>query len=433
MSAKYLDPYNPEETTPFFKEIASQSVVYTNIRTNFAFTSGYFYALHSGRKNFWDKNALNKKAGLLSALQAAGVNTSWYTYHNNGVPDVFNFSYSGLRTTFLIGKLAWFPKALGVDYNIFEMPGASARGRSMGYREAAINDRLFRIQGDSYMFPLENRAVEEIKFLRQDSRPFFLSLHLPVNALTLQDPSPKIWELEDGMEVPEDAVQRIRQKILKDQDYTYTVEDKRVVGVLREKYRKSVQAGTQSLKKFYDIYKQMGWDKDTLLIVTADHGKMYSKGKIAYGFHNDEEVARVPFLVHWQNRVGKDDRLGETIDITQTVLDFFQVKEKLSENALSLLSDEKKKRVTTLTRHSLKKKKWFLNVYQNSQKLAVNLFPGNFDIQKETFSGYFDTATEGKGPISPDSLDFNLKKMLEEYGIHEDENKSRLALKGVGF
>lgn len=427
LSAKYLDPYNPAENTPFFKEIASESVVYTNIRTNFAYTSGFFYALYSGKKNFWDKQALNKKAGLLSALQAAGVNTRWYTYHNNGVPDIFNFEYSGLRTTFLIGNLAWVPRSLGVDYNIFEMPGAFARGRSMGYREAAINDRISRIQDDSYMFPLEKRAVEEVQLLRKDSRPFFLTLHLPVSALTVQDPSPKIWELEDGSEVPEDAVQKVRQKILKHQDYTYTEEDNRVVEILREKYRKTVQAGTRSLKKFYDIYKQKGWDKDTLLIVTADHGKIFSKGKIAYGFHNDEEVARVPFLVHWQNRVGEDDRLGETIDITQTALDFFQVEQKFSENAISLLDDKKKKRVTTLTRRSLKKKKWYLNVYEDGQKLSINLFSENLKIQKEAFSGYFDTVAEGKAQTTTDSLDFNLNEMLEDYGIHEDKKKSRLS------
>jgi hypothetical protein len=431
LSTKYLEPYNPAENTPFFKKIASESIVYKNIRTNFAFTSGFFYTLYSGKKSFWHANAFDRKEGLLSALQSAGINTRWYSYHNNGVPDIHSFIYSGLRTTLLIAKLAWVPRALGMDYNIFEMPSVSARGKAMGDREAAINNRIFQIQGDSYMSPLENRLIEEVQFLREDPRPFFLTLHLPVNALTLQDPAPKIWELEDGAKLPNDAVQKVRQKILKDQDYTFTKEDKHVVKILREKYRNSIQSGTKSLKIFYDTYKQKGWDKDTLLIVTADHGKMYSKGKIDYGFHNDEEVARVPFLLHWQNKVGEDDRLGETIDISQTILDFFKIDQKLSKNSMSLLSDEKKERVTTLTRPSFKKKKWFLNIYQKDQKFSINLFPGNFHVQKEAFAEYFDTVADGKGQTNLDNLEFSLNDILGEYGINEDKKISRIGSSGV--
>ncbi len=90
LSTKYLTPYNPDADSPFFNEIAAESMLYTNIRTNFAFTSGYFYDLYSGRKN-WVEHSSKGEKGLLSTLQEAGVNTRWFTFYNNGVPDSHNF------------------------------------------------------------------------------------------------------------------------------------------------------------------------------------------------------------------------------------------------------------------------------------------------------------------------------------------------------
>jgi hypothetical protein len=98
---------------------------------------------------------------------------------------------------------------------------------------------------------------------------------------------------------------------------------------------------------------------------------------------------------------------------------------------MSLLSDEKKERVTTLTRPSFKKKKWFLNIYQKDQKFSINLFPGNFHVQKEAFAEYFDTVADGKGQTNLDNLEFSLNDILGEYGINEDKKISRIGSSGV--
>jgi len=428
LSAKYLEPYNPGERTPFFRELASESVLFTNMRTNFTYTSGFFYGLYSGRKDAVRRYhlpgeergpELARKENLFSLLQQAGVNARWITYHNNGVPDVYESRYRGLRASFLISPLKWLPRWLGIDYHIFELTGENARGRNMGYRADYLNRKMAEHFGAYYLSPLQNGIIDEIENLRADTRPFFMVLHLPIDALTKVDEDPRIWELEDGGEMEKGDFNKRLQKIVKAQGYTYTEEDKDVVEVLRDKNRNHINSGMASLKSFYEEFKARDWNQDTLMMVTADHGKMFSRGKIYYGYHPDEEVARVPLLINWKGRTGKDDRLGETIDIVETVLDFFAVDKHLAKEAQSLLSRPREKRVTTLTTRHMKRKEWFLNVYQGSDKYTFNINPENFSARKEVLSGYFTGVTQAKGKQATESMGFELKPILRDYGFPE--------------
>ncbi len=420
LSTKYLSPYNPKENTPEFDALAASSVKYTNIRTNFTHTSGFFYTLYSGQKQSWADPKIKKQTGLLKMLQDAGVNTRWFTYHNNGVPDVHNFPYRGLRSTFLVSRFAWMPRLLNVDYNVFEMRGNGARGRAMGEREKSIHGWLSGINGDGYLHPLRNWVMDEIEALREDARPYFMVVHLPVNALTPAETAPRTWELEEADFVPEQRLQRVRQKMIRDQDYTYRKEDAWAVERLRDKYRQSVRAGGKSLMEFIRQFEARGWDADTLLMVTADHGKILSGGKIEYGYHNDEEVARVPLFVKWQGKEGIDSRLGESIDLVQTFLDFFGIEKKLSADAVSLLADAKKTRATTLTTWSFKRKEWFLNVYEGEHRYVFNLYPHNASMRKESFQGPFQAVSVAEGRDALKGAGFDMAAILKSYGIEGD-------------
>ncbi len=417
LSTKYLSPYNPDEDTPEFAQLAESAVLYSNVRTNFTHTSGFFYTLHAGRKTAWSDPKENKPTGLLQELQRAGITTRWFTYHNNGVPDVHNFPYRGLRSTYLVSRFAWMPRLLNVDYNVFEMRGAGARGKAMGGREKAIHGFLSGVNGDSYLHPLRHWVPEEIQSLREEARPFFMIVHLPVNALTPSESGPKTWELEKADFTPTERLQKVRQKMLKDQDYTYRKEDAWAVETMREKYRQSVRRGSRSLKEFVRRFEESGWHEDTLLMVTADHGKILSRGKIEYGYHNDEEVTRVPLLVKWNGKRGIDTRLGESIDLAQTFLDFFHVDARLSPQAVSLLGEEKKSHVTSLTTWSHKRKEWFLNVYEGEHRYVFNLYPQHTSIRKEKILAPFRTAPVENGEKALKGAGFDLDGILKSYGI----------------
>lgn len=377
LSTKNLSTYNPEAHSPFFDEIAAQSVVYTNIRSNFAFTSGFFYSLYSGRKD-WIDHSRDKGKGLLAVLQDAGVNTRWLVFNNNGVPDSHNFPhdfpYKGLRSAFLTAGTAWLPRLVGMDYNIFLLSGApSSRGKPMGPREDALYRQMAKLSGDSYLSPLENIAIDEIEALREDERPYFLIIHLPPNALTFFTQDQRLWQFGEH------------------NIWAFEPDD------LKQNFDLHLQEGTRSLLKFFNTLSEKGWDRDTLAMVTSDHGRIFEKKKINYVWYNDEAVARVPFLLRSNQRTGRDDRLGETIDITETVLEHFGVDHRFSPRAVSLLSNERKTRVTTFAHTNILAREWLLNIYEDGHRYALNLFPAHFKVRKERFTGYYDTELVDEG------------------------------------
>jgi hypothetical protein len=428
LSTRYINTYAPGEKTPDMNAVAAQSMVYTNIRTNHTHTFGYFNALYSGYKSMDLDNPL-PESGLLHQLQKADVNTRWISYHNNGVPDVRHQHYSGLRSAYLTGSLAWLPRFLNIDYNLFELLSEDGRGRRMGYRQSSLNRWLVEIQGQSFINPLENTFIEEIENLRSDSRPFFVINHLPPDALTSKDLSPNLWELEEDNFLPLDQLTEVKRKILKERQYTYLKEDEWAVKIFENNYRHQVARAATSLSRFIKVFKQKSWDKDTCLIITADHGKIFSKGKYAYGFHNDEEVARVPLYILCHGKTGVDSRLGESIDVTQTILDYFNIEQPLNPNARSLVSDVKKPYITTLTSASFKRKEQFLNVYADGFKYVFNLYPENLYVQKEKFLNFFDTQVVAQGPAALKSFDLDLDQILKDYRIEdislEDFTKTR--------
>ena len=94
------------------------------------------------------------------------------------------------------------------------------------------------------------------------------------------------------------------------------------------------------------------------------------------GYWSGDAVARVPMYILCDGKTGVDSRLGESTDVAQTILDFFNIDQPLNPNARSLLSDGGKPYVTTLTGISFRRKEQFLNVYTNGFKYVFNLHPG---------------------------------------------------------
>jgi membrane-anchored protein YejM (alkaline phosphatase superfamily) len=204
-------------------------------------------------------------------------------------------------------------------------------------------------------------------------------------------------------------------------DYTYlqgNKDDEEFVSHVRNEAILGTKIGMESLYRFFQTYKKRGWEHDTLLIVTADHGKIFSKGKIWYGYHNDEEVARVPLLIHFKDLRGTDNRLLETIDITQTILEFFGIDEKLSESACSVLSRTKKNIVTTLTTSSKLRKERFLNVYESNHKYTFNIF--NKQLNSFTVSEVkgFDEVLLGNPLRHLKSAGFNFKEIIKQHRLN---------------
>ena len=136
LGTQFLASYNPMAKVTEFENIAQESMLYTNMRTNRPFTMGYFNTLFSGHK----KGKITQDT-IFSVLQKNGVRTRWSTYHNNGVPDAQHLKYKGLRSAFLTQNYSWVPQFFNLDYNVFR----AAQGSMGGFLGKVILKTLWMI------------------------------------------------------------------------------------------------------------------------------------------------------------------------------------------------------------------------------------------------------------------------------------------------
>lgn len=408
-----LPQYNKNVNIEDFDHIANDSKLYMNIYTNIPATRHYFNILYSGRK---DMNA--SENNLFSAVQQAGVNTRWLSVARASIPDALHItSYSGLRSLYLHHKLSWIPYFFGIDYNVQYVFAVTPMAiRALSPRQIALR-KLMNIGFGVVKRPLETYLVEEIRKLRSENRPYFLIFHANVYWLSgemYKDRPQKLFEILDG-KLP---INR-RARRIKKNEYVYKKKDSWLIKKWKKAWKRKVGKAMESLRNFYNIYKKEEWDKDTVIIITADHGKIFSRGKVWYRFHNNEEVTRVPLLIHDGENQGIDSRLGETIDITQTILELFNIKERFSDKAASLIGDDGKKSVTSLTIKSNIRNEQFLNIYKHEEgqgyRYVFDLEKTNF-ARKELLRGY-DTIEVDRGVSVFDDMGHELKSVLKDYGI----------------
>ncbi|HLP48005.1 MAG TPA: sulfatase [Candidatus Kapabacteria bacterium] len=109
-------------------------------------------------------------------------------------------------------------------------------------------------------------------------------------------------------------------------------------------------------EKIRKMYEQFGWDKNTLLIVTADHGEeFWDHKKNGHGKTLYAEVIRVPLLIYFPGEKHAHKRIeanSSNIDILPTIREYLGAKNNQVEEGIDLLpyvesekkDDEKSKR-----------------------------------------------------------------------------------------
>ena len=88
-----------------------------------------------------------------------------------------------------------------------------------------------------------------------------------------------------------------------------------------------------SIKKIYEQLKQLELDKDTLIVIVADHGEglWQRQGWRGHGLHLYDEGVRVPLIFYWPGRVLEGQVFAEPVDLltlAPTILDLVGVKRK---------------------------------------------------------------------------------------------------------
>jgi arylsulfatase A-like enzyme len=103
-------------------------------------------------------------------------------------------------------------------------------------------------------------------------------------------------------------------------------DDRRYLSAL---YDGGLRYADRELGRLFSALKKWGRDKETLVVITSDHGEflLERKGRISHGGTWHESLARIPLVVHYPLRVKprRSERLCEQIDIAPTMLGLLEV------------------------------------------------------------------------------------------------------------
>jgi len=85
------------------------------------------------------------------------------------------------------------------------------------------------------------------------------------------------------------------------------------------KYAGLVEGLDDAFGNLMNILKNLGLDKDTIVVYTSDHGSMHKSHNLGAKSKPYDESLRVPFLIRWPGKI----RAGGQIDMPFSVVDFF--------------------------------------------------------------------------------------------------------------
>jgi arylsulfatase A-like enzyme len=227
----------------------------------------------------------------------------------------------------------------GMEGKSGEYPALAKRLRLAGYQTAAFTENGFLIReygfGEGFARYSENRGRAfqvapgqvELTFSQarawlrnQPPRPFFLFVHT-YQVHSPYDPPPPYDRLFEGDGLAGHDDPRVRRH--------------------RDNYDREIRMVDDQLKGFFADLSQLGLERDTMVVVTSDHGEEFGEhGVLGHGSHLFEEVMHVPLIVRAPGRVAAGRRIPgvvSLIDLYPTLLEFAGVPVPDDIDGISLL------------------------------------------------------------------------------------------------
>lgn len=354
-----------QETAPtaFDAALKDQVRVFHNMQSARPQTHGFFGTLYRGRLE-GDPVAGN----LLSRLDGQAVDITLMYDHRNASPEGSSArisNYRGLRSRLLGPDSARLPRSLGLQTHLALVAPRPNEGLFLRPLWEVLNP------GQPRVGVLEEVLLPVLKQSARRSRRSFTLFHISLsrfNDLTYADRSPQF--------AGEDENRLISAS--RENGYRY-VPGPGADDVIRQYYDFVLQDVGRFAEQFRLFFEKLRQDpalRDTAVIVTADHGIIYDKGRLFYGYHPQREVVRVPFLLLGGLPPGSDRRLFGTLDLSHSILDYFGAGQPpLAGDAVSLFGAGAREEIATLTQRSDYQKEWFLVIFRGGQAFRINLHP----------------------------------------------------------
>jgi len=310
---KLLNSYNPSVPETEFDIAAQQGRVFERAYTERTYTNGFYALLWNG---FDDTSE-----ALITRANREGRKTKWVSFHANGIPDTSIPEYEGLRSGLLTENYRWLPQLLGLDYNVF-LAWPSTRLSTLATVVDAMNDPL----DEDYLW--DEVIPQEIAINQAAGERTLTNIHITLNRHSVQAQQLGLEEDPDILELVSHATT---------EGYTYPPEMTGNVEKYADVYKQRIDWYGRRIKELWSWMQTTGRDRDSVMIVTADHGSILERGMLWYGPHPEQEVMRVPLVVYGVP-AGRVAAPVSTRDVSATMTDILGIS-GTGEGARSLLSD----------------------------------------------------------------------------------------------
>ncbi|MCH7725324.1 MAG: sulfatase-like hydrolase/transferase, partial [Planctomycetes bacterium] len=448
LPTQHIHTYNPEAPRTELDDVLDDGLVFQRMYTARTFTYGFFGTLYSGHElpmyfettspanvhpseRFKNANFLvrtfrppwvtaqPKKTGretLLGRLQQHGVTARWACFHRGGIPETCSAhtsDYGGLRSYFLTENYTWIPGLLNLNYHVATYHPGTIEAGGVG---PAIYQWLNRGHHQESKNVFVDTLLPQIKSLGQ-SGPSFLVYHISwkqgaIANVYANDNRPATAQGIPGAQRA-DIYQQLREN-----EYRYDKNLEWFVQREHDTVREKIKDVGKNLAEFMRQLRADAETRDVTICLMADHGSIYQKGRIWYGFHPNEEVVRVPFALLNSDERGEDTRLFSTVDVTASILDFFNVPKSAQHRGQSIWDKASSRSyVATVTSKADKHKEWFMVLTKDGVRYRSNLHPegpGTTEVLK--VDGYNETVqstTRG----APDEVRRDFESSLADFGI----------------
>jgi arylsulfatase A-like enzyme len=304
MGSRHLSLYGYGcDTTPYIRKFANESYVFKNAHASFVSTFISTGALYTGKyplnnsKFYYSHDKKIKKENVFELLKQNGYNTTAVTFQN--IPSLGKHGIQKSLTYPEIQLVAYkhiqlfesiLTKYLGIsNANIF---------LTLGYDTKAVFDYLIGYSSPFYA-PAETFDVTNT-MLNNISEPFFAYIYF-------FQPHP-----------PNDIIHPFSGKLGSSKCSYLGAPTSGYDAVEMAKYDESILNIDYNFENFIENLKKRGIYKNSIIIITADHGRLWVKSKSLFA----EESIAIPLIIHvpGQNKeVDIEDNVSN-VDISPTIL-----------------------------------------------------------------------------------------------------------------
>ncbi|MHA1271275.1 MAG: sulfatase [Candidatus Helarchaeota archaeon] len=331
-----------KKTSPYLDKLAKKGIFFKQVITNGPWTLPSFssiftsiYPFHQGGYSPLPEN----KTTIAEVLQSN------------------NYLTIGIHSTPVLSKFYGFDRGFEIYHGaITKSNGYPIKNKVMNkflnnmmffnkFADSFLNIKIFKKLQYQFLILFYNIIVGDIEYYKdadvifkkafkilqdyysdskKQKKPFFLWIHL----MDLHDPYfPKSWTLK-----------KIKAKNITDREIEYLQKHPEYLSILREYkstkkimdlYDSELRYVDTKIKRFFQKLKSRNWLKNTLTIITSDHGEEFNeRGKYGHNAQLHDELLKVPLIMisNELKRIKKErktdiNNIVNMLDLAPTILD----------------------------------------------------------------------------------------------------------------